>query len=116
MMEATLLARLSPELRNAIWEAVFTSDYAITLQTGGTQHALTKTCRQIRRETLAMYYTAARLNAHLDDGPATPLAKWLQNIGREHCLLVRELNIWVRDRLFVTPMVSQLTTVRTCTC
>ncbi|KAK5128993.1 hypothetical protein LTR85_000326 [Meristemomyces frigidus] len=101
-MEASPLARLSPELRNAIWEFAFTSNYAITLQTGGMQHALTKTCHQIRRETLGMYYSIARLNAHLDDGPATPLAQWLRRIGREHCLLLCEVNIWDMHMLNAT--------------
>lgn len=101
-MDASPLARLSPELRNAIYELVFTSDYAITLQTGSLQHALTKICRQARRETLEMYYSIARLNAHLDDRPATPLAQCLKRFGREHCLLLREVNVWDMHMLNAT--------------
>jgi len=108
-MDASPFTRLSPELRNTIYEFVFTSDYAITLQYNGTQHALTKTCRQFRHETLRMYYSLARLNAHLDDGPATPLAQWLKTIGRENCLLLNEINIWDMHMLNATLHGSETT-------
>lgn len=101
-MNSSPLACLSPELRNAIYEFVFTSDYAITLKTGSIQHAFTKTCRQARQETLEMYYSLARLNAHLDDMPATPLAQCMKNFGREHCLLLREVNVWDMHMLNAT--------------
>ena len=93
-MDSSLLTRLSPEIRNAIYEHVFTTDYAITLKTGGIQHPLTTTCRQLRAESLGMYLALTCFNAHLDDGPATPLANWLRTIGAEKCLLLRDVNIW----------------------
>ncbi|GAB1727816.1 hypothetical protein NU195Hw_g2137t1 [Hortaea werneckii] len=93
-MDNSPLLRLSPELRNAIYEHLFDDAYAITLQDGKTQQALTKTCRKLREECLGMYYSLVRLNAHLDDGPATPLARWMETIGRENCLLLNEVNIW----------------------
>jgi hypothetical protein len=93
-MDASPLAILAPELRNHIYAFVFDSEYAITLQSNGTQHALTKTCRQLRRETLELYYTLSTLNAHLDDGPSTPLANWLRRIGRSNVLFLNEINVW----------------------
>ena len=41
-----------------------------------------------------MYLALTSYNAHLDDGPATPLAQWLLTLGVERCLLLREVNIW----------------------
>ena len=94
-MDASNLARLSPELRNCVYEYVFASNYAVTLRTGFIQHELTKTCRQIRHETLQMFMSSTRFNAHLDDGPATPLAQWLRVVGPEVALTIAEINIWV---------------------
>lgn len=93
-MECSSLARLSPEIRNAIYEFAFISNYAVTLKDNGILHPLTSTCRQIRSETLGMYLTLTSFNAHLDDGPATPLAQWLKTLGPERCLLLHEVNIW----------------------
>jgi len=91
-MDFSPFSRLSPELRNLICEFVFHSDYAITLQNGRIQHPITRTCHQFRFESLGMYYALSRFNAHLDDGPATPLAKWLRALGSQ-CLLLNEVNI-----------------------
>lgn len=101
-MEASTFVRLSPELRNLVYHHVFTTDYAVTLKTNGIQHPLTLTCRQIRRETLRMYLSLTTFNAHLDDGPTTPLAHWLQTIGAEMCLLLREVRIWDMHTLNAT--------------
>lgn len=93
-MESSTLSLLPPELRDLIYSLTFTSTYATTLKTQHIQHPLTQTCRQLRRETLAMYLSLTRFNAHLDDGPATPLAIWLQTIGPRLCLWLCEVNIW----------------------
>lgn len=94
-MNHSPLLRLSAELRNVIYEHTFTSQYAVTLCSGKVQHPLTKTCRQIRHETLPMYYAVTKFNAHLDDGPATPLAKWLKTQAPELVLCMNGLVIWV---------------------
>ncbi|KAK5684036.1 hypothetical protein LTS10_003900 [Elasticomyces elasticus] len=101
-MDDSPFARLSPELRNAIYEAAFNTEYAITLQDNAIQHGITRTCRQLRRETLHMYYSLARFNAHLDDGPTAPLARWLEVLGRDNCLLLREVNVWDMHMLNAT--------------
>ncbi|KAF2773575.1 hypothetical protein EJ03DRAFT_101705 [Teratosphaeria nubilosa] len=93
-MDTSSFSVLSPELRNLIYEFTFYNQYSTTLQTSKIQHPLTKCCRQLRQETLGLYYSCTRYNAHLDDGPATPLATWLKAIGREQCLLLDEVNIW----------------------
>lgn len=101
-METSPLARLSPEIRNAIYEFTFTSEYAVTLRDKGILHPLSSTCRQLRAETLHMYLALTTFNAHLDDGPALPLAQWLQTLGRERCLLLGEVNIWDMHMLNAT--------------
>ena len=93
-MDASGLSALSPELRNLIYEFLFTSNYAVTLACGKIMHPLTRTCRQIRHETLSMYLSLTPFNSHLDDRPATPLAHWLRGIGPDLCVLLREVNIW----------------------
>lgn len=93
-MDSSPLARLSPELRNTIYHHAFTTPYAVTLQPHHIQHPLTRACTQLRRESLSMFYALARFNAHLDDGPADPLARWLKTLGADRCVLLRELNVW----------------------
>lgn len=85
---------LSAELRNLIYQHTFSTDFAVEFGNAKIQHPLTKTCRQIRHEALAMYYTSTKFNAHLRDGPITPLTHWLRVIGRDTCLLVREIRLW----------------------
>ncbi|TKA50475.1 hypothetical protein B0A55_12950, partial [Friedmanniomyces simplex] len=101
-MDTSPFARLSPELRNTIYEFAFDSNYAVTLQRNATQNGIMRTCRQIRHETLGMYYSLSRFNAHLDDGPLTPLARWLEVLGRDLCLLLREVNVWDMHMLNAT--------------
>ena len=93
-MENSFLTRLSPELRNLLYEYIFTSDYAVTLENGRIFHPLTLTCRQLRQETLGLYLSLTSLNAHLDDGPIVPLVRWLRAMGPERCLLIRDVSIW----------------------
>lgn len=93
-MEESMLARLPPELRNQIYHHTFASKFAVKLDSGRIQHPLTRTCRQIRRETLQMYYIATSFNANLSDGPITPLLQWLQCIGPESVILVQQVRIW----------------------
>lgn len=93
-MDSSVLARLSPEIRNIIYEHLFQTDYAVTLKTDNILHPITLTCRRLRHESLGMYLALTPFNAHLDDGPTLPLARWLKTIGPDLCLLLREVNIW----------------------
>lgn len=97
-----MLTRLSPELRNRIYEYSFASNYAITLRSRCVEHPLTKVCRRLRSECRGMYYALSRFNAHLDDGPAYPLATWLKSLGRDRTLLLNEVNIWDMHMLNAT--------------
>lgn len=95
-MDSSPFAQLPRELRDLIYHYTFTtpSDRASTLQDAQIQHPLTRTCRALRDETLALYFSLTRFNAHLDDGPATPLARWLVAMGAQRCLGLREVNVW----------------------
>lgn len=45
-----------------------------------------------------MFYSSSRFNAHLDDGPSTPLAAWFRALGPEIVQNIHEVNVWVRTR------------------
>jgi hypothetical protein len=66
-MDDSIFKRLSPELRNRIYELTFTGSEGITIQctkngvfkeatVSSPNISLTRTCREIRRESLKMYY------------------------------------------------------------
>lgn len=93
-MDISPLISLPAELRNAIYIHVFSSRFAVEFDKSPIQHPLTKVCRQIRQESLGLYYTMTRFNAHLRDGPIYPLIHWMETIGRDACLLVREIRLW----------------------
>ncbi|EMC94833.1 hypothetical protein BAUCODRAFT_141096 [Baudoinia panamericana UAMH 10762] len=101
-MEASPFARLSPELRNLIYEYAFASKYAVTLEHNRIQPGISRTCRRIREESLTMYYASTTFNAHLDDGPTTPVSRWLTHIGHWHSLLLQRLQIWDMHMLNAT--------------
>lgn len=90
---------LPRELRDHIYNLTFTNPYATTLSLSPTPtttilHPLTRVSRLLRQETLQLSLNLTRFNAHLDDGPATPLANWLRALGPEKCLWLREVGIW----------------------
>ncbi|PPJ51490.1 hypothetical protein CBER1_07970 [Cercospora berteroae] len=117
-MENSPLGRLSSELRNEIYELALTADKPLTicsklsLPSGtrrapiGTQPALTKVCRQIRKETLTMFY---HTNTFLIEvcGPratgASPnlareqkeVVAWLFGLERKHHASIRGLHLTV---------------------
>lgn len=97
-MDNSPFVLLSPELRNIIWEYVFRTSlgntHTVTLLDGSIFWPLTRTCRQIRYETLAMHLSLTTFNAHFNDGPSTPLAIWLTTLGPERVLQLREIKIW----------------------
>jgi hypothetical protein len=59
---------------------------------------LTKTCVQIRRESLPMYFSTTRLNAHFVSS-IDPLLHFWQSLGADMVLRMNELCIWVRFNL-----------------
>jgi hypothetical protein len=109
-MDRSPLLRLAPELRTLIYTFVLTSEYAVTLHDGATQPGLTKTCVQIRRESLPMYFATTRLNAHFVSR-VDPLLHFWQSLGTDMVLRMNELCIWVRfDRLCALARVIKILT------
>lgn len=93
-MTSSALLLLPPELRTQIYTFCFKTPLALTLRSAHIFPPLTRTNRQLRSETLPIYLSLQRLNAHLDDGPSAPLAGWLKVLGRELCSHIREVNVW----------------------
>jgi hypothetical protein len=89
------LYKLSPELRNNIYELVLVTSGKATQADGKqtttsveiiteTQPALLRTCRQIRSEGLAMYYHHNIFKFTTTTADATallPIVKWMKRIG-----------------------------------
>jgi hypothetical protein len=116
-MQDSPLRRLSPELRNRIYEMTFTSGDGITIDCRGEKDldstnkgfskkittsssciALTRTCHQIRQESLKMYYFLSPLTIRMS---ATIEGSSLANEGREGfqrfpCRLRSHLNAYGR--------------------
>ena len=69
---------LPPELRNQIYKLVLVSGHRITLFRPHSlvQPALTKTCRQIRRESLGIYYSRNSFYGRIIDYDPTMYIKW----------------------------------------
>lgn len=99
-MDFSPFARLSPELRNKIYEHVFCSSNRFRVSLGpasgpnNAQSPLTRTCRQMRQESLHMYLANTRFSAHLDDGPITPLIRWFEAIGPEAIALLPQVAVF----------------------
>ncbi|KAK5117797.1 hypothetical protein LTR85_008772 [Meristemomyces frigidus] len=101
-MENSPLNRISPELRNRIYELVFTPEREVECldsgAVGNIQHPLTKTCRQIRAETLMMDYANTHYSSpgsyywDQDDGGGEELSVWLKKIGPQACSTIRSLH------------------------
>ena len=73
MQDNLILRKLSPELRNAIYELVLLDEEPINIAKER-QPAITRVCRQVRQECIAMYYfhnkfsfcTKSRLDDSID--------------------------------------------------
>ncbi|KAK5122037.1 hypothetical protein LTR85_004283 [Meristemomyces frigidus] len=90
IMENSPLARLAPELRNRIYELVFEGENVVSMDTAkNLNHPLTMTCRQVRDESLLMYYSATRFRFF--GRSSGRLRKWLRALGREACASIKAL-------------------------
>ncbi|KAK4553895.1 hypothetical protein LTR86_009070 [Recurvomyces mirabilis] len=92
-MEKSPLSRLPPELRNQIYAIVF--DKIRTVYIGKPKpfgpyvfHALTRTCRQLRSETLLLSFGELEVRAHRSP---RPLISWLTDLGPLRCSLLRKI-------------------------
>jgi len=92
-----LLLKLSPELRNIIYECVLTATQPIGIS-NDQQPALTRTCHGIRNECLAMYYALNTFGFCTTSNEVTALdriALWMQSIGPRHCTNLQCLEIYI---------------------
>lgn len=104
-MDRSPLARLSPELRNHIYKYVFQPCRLVYLgeywRPGPEelQHPLTRTCRQLRAETLAMNmaYTTFYFEKTYD---RSALCVWLRAIGPETVVNLRRFGDFISLQRF----------------
>lgn len=125
-MDESPLARLSPELRNRIYENLFTPEdipsYAheeqLTLDItansviAGTEFrkaiALVQTCRQLRTETRLMFFSGCTFHICAEDcidvlrGQATLAAHYLRSLGPEVLRVVHQLRIGQVTRRYLS--------------
>ncbi|KAK4902799.1 hypothetical protein LTR27_000738 [Elasticomyces elasticus] len=90
-----LLLRLSAELRNGIYELVLLSEDSIDMRTES-QPGLAKTCRQIRKECIQIYYGQSKfgfVTASTQDDALEGITQWLERIGSDHCRTLRTIKI-----------------------
>jgi hypothetical protein len=69
-MDQSTFAKLAPELRNQIWEPCVTAPSSIKIKDiANSDHLnITRTCRQIRAETLLMLYGTNTFELRIDSG------------------------------------------------
>lgn len=120
-MDYSLLSRLSAEIRNRIWLLAVTGvnddddedkgDNVFCLDDGeGTQPSITRTCRQIRAESLLMFYANSEFLAWDVDfetpfgapGPTSEkqlrelidlICRWLHAVPREYHVVTKKVHI-----------------------
>jgi len=107
--QATHLLRLSPELRNEIYSyALTTRDEPVWIvdenNKVATPLALLQTCRRIRLEASATYYSNTHFNIWLYKKPfvntdlsyTKPLLAWFRSVSSRHLELILGLHILAR--------------------
>ncbi|KAI7491549.1 hypothetical protein KC357_g1752 [Hortaea werneckii] len=84
---------LSPELRNRIYRSIFAQhadrDHALIIcaphhdwaMTTASQPAITRVCRTVRKESLAMFYANSMFEAYITNWDIRKLCKWVQNVS-----------------------------------
>lgn len=90
-----LLQKLSPELRNLIYVLVLTEEQDVEI-TVNKQLGLAETCRQIRQECLAMYFSRNTFRALVVGGDCDALnhvKRWLSHIGPRNCRHLQKMYI-----------------------
>lgn len=104
-MPRCLLLELPPELRDAIYEYACTSDattvtFRLDKYQQGTyqeaiQPALTRVNRQVRVESLPVYYACNDFVMHTEESKAKDASRWLE-CNEPHLLALRRVSLWVR--------------------
>ncbi|KAK5127428.1 hypothetical protein LTR85_006767 [Meristemomyces frigidus] len=88
--------QLPAELRNRIYEAVLIQTDPIqvaSVLTACTQPAFTRTCTQIREETLSMFYAYNTFIVDTVETGTTAPWKWLQSVGYHNARHIRRLGV-----------------------
>ncbi|KAK5133317.1 hypothetical protein LTR08_007842 [Meristemomyces frigidus] len=107
-MDNSPLARLAPELKNAIYELALYDANEIPLcaekgslaspsKQGSTASALTMTCKEIRAETTAMFYAVNTFTLY-SGSDSTGLGHWSKNFGNEYKQVLRACARWLKKR------------------
>jgi len=99
-MNNSPLARLSPELRNKIYEHVFDSPrlamIARSTPTHPLHHALTQACGQIYSEAQLMSYVRTEVTFYFgnlsEEQQLRVLARWLKTVSPTACCTFRKIN------------------------
>ncbi|KAK5113577.1 hypothetical protein LTR85_010805 [Meristemomyces frigidus] len=99
------LLELPPELRDAIFEFALTSDktlvtfrldtYQRDSYTQATQPPLTRVSRQLRHESIPIYYAANDFVLHTEGIKAENARRWLE-CNERYLLRLRRVSLWVR--------------------
>lgn len=104
-MENSPFARLSPELRNRIWELSikdFGPRYGVTIDIVNMHkfNGLTRTCRQTRAESRAMFYANNDFFVHVwNETDVASVCRILQEIGPEALSCLQRLWVDLQGRL-----------------
>ncbi|KAL2354567.1 hypothetical protein BJ546DRAFT_1061580 [Cryomyces antarcticus] len=95
--------KLPPELRNAIYARVVVLWAPIWVHTLHTtskqvlQPPLSRVCKQVRAECLAVFYSCNAFEGLLLFPPHCGVLAWLTRIGRTNCATLRQLRIDARQ-------------------
>ncbi|KAI6833488.1 hypothetical protein KC340_g2865 [Hortaea werneckii] len=107
-----LLLELPPELRDLIYEHTFPSEspsnqrvtfkldpYQRDTLTQAVQPSLLRTNRQIRQESLGIFYRSQTFILHCEGSKADDARKWLVS-NEPHLRKIRQIELWIR---YTTP-------------
>jgi len=91
----SLLAKLSPEIRNLIYELALIEEADVEI-TVNREAGLSETCRQIRQEFLGLYYSLNTFRAMVfgrDYCALDFIKRWLTHLGSRSCRHIRKVYI-----------------------
>lgn len=103
---ASRLLSLPPELRNRIYEYVVTSEDCLLIPSickhrdlpSAEQPGLTRVNRQLRKESLAMFYTQNIFTAHIHRCDFGFLIDWMNSIGVDNRQRICRVRLNLKDR------------------
>lgn len=99
-MDKSQLARLSPELRNHIYELCLRDNQgSIQICDVGEYNQLTQTCRQVRSETQVLFYTLNDFHTAVRNDQLERFCTFLQAIGPDVLSQVRALHFRIIEML-----------------